>query len=50
MHTDDLARDVAAYEARGVIFEEGPRVEAYGSVAVFLDCCGNRWDLIQPAP
>lgn len=48
MHTDDLARDYAGFLARGVIFEEGPRQEAYGLVAVFLDCCGNRWDLIQP--
>ncbi|WP_459673560.1 VOC family protein [Acidisoma sp. 7E03] len=50
VHTDDLVRDYADFLAKGVIFEEGPRVEAYGSVAVFLDCCGNRWDLIQPAP
>jgi len=50
MHTDDLARDYAGLLAKGVIFEEGPRDEAYGSVAVFLDCCGNRWDLIQLAP
>lgn len=48
MHTDDLARDYAGFLAKGVIFEEGPREEAYGLVAVFLDCCGNRWDLIQP--
>lgn len=50
MHTDDLARDYEAFLSKGVIFEEGPRQEAYGSVAVFRDCCGNRWDLIQPAP
>lgn len=48
MHTDDLARDHATFLARGVIFEEDPRHEEYGTVAVFLDCCGNRWDLIQP--
>ena len=47
--TDDLERDYAAYQARGVTFLEAPRHEAYGSVAVFADYWGNRWDLIQPA-
>ena len=32
-----------------VIFEEAPRHEAYGKVAVFRDLYGNRWDLIEPA-
>lgn len=27
-----------------------PRREAYGEVAVFLDCEGNRWDLLGPPP
>ena len=49
MFTDDLERDYAGYSARGVIFLEAPRHEAYGSVAVFADRYGNRWDLIQPA-
>lgn len=49
LHTDDLERDVASYKARGVIFQEEPRHEPYGSVAVFQDYLGNRWDLIQPA-
>jgi catechol 2,3-dioxygenase-like lactoylglutathione lyase family enzyme len=49
LHTDDLARDVAIYKARGVVFQEGPRQEVYGAVAVFQDYLGNRWDLIQPA-
>ena len=34
--------------AAGVEFREAPRREAYGTVAVFLDLCGNVWDLIQP--
>ena len=34
--------------SRGVWFAEGPREEAYGTVAVFLDLYGNRWDLVQP--
>ncbi len=32
----------------GVRFISGPRVEAYGKVAVFLDLEGNRWDLLGP--
>ncbi|MBM3514146.1 MAG: VOC family protein [Alphaproteobacteria bacterium] len=50
LHTDDFMRDHAAYTARGVTFVEGPRFEAYGKVAVFVDRYGNRWDLIEPAP
>ena len=47
--TDDFARDHAAMSARGVVFDEAPRHEAYGVVAVFLDLYGNRFDLIEPA-
>lgn len=50
LETDDFARDHAAYEAAGVIFVEGPRQEAYGTVAVFEDRYGNRWDLIERRP
>jgi hypothetical protein len=32
-----------------VSFEEDPRHESYGIVAVFRDIYGNRWDLIEPA-
>ena len=48
LHTDDFARDHAAYVSRGVRFVEQPRHETYGSVAVFEDLYGNRWDLIEP--
>jgi catechol 2,3-dioxygenase-like lactoylglutathione lyase family enzyme len=48
LETDDFDRDHARMAARGVTFLEEPRREAYGSVAVFLDLCGNRWDLIEP--
>ena len=33
--------------AAGVLFEEAPRVEPYGTVAVWRDPFGNRWDLIE---
>ncbi|WP_238368016.1 VOC family protein [Mesobacterium pallidum] len=50
LETDNFARDHAAFTARGVTFEEAPRHEPYGTVAVFRDPFGNRWDLIQFAP
>ena len=49
LETDDFARDHAAMTSAGVRFLEEPRHEAYGSVAVFEDLYGTRWDLIQPA-
>jgi catechol 2,3-dioxygenase-like lactoylglutathione lyase family enzyme len=49
LETDDFARDHAAMTAAGVTFVREPKVEPYGTVAVFEDLCGNRWDLIQPA-
>jgi catechol 2,3-dioxygenase-like lactoylglutathione lyase family enzyme len=48
LHTDDFTRDHATMLARGVSFLEEPRHEIYGSVAVFEDPYGNRWDLLQP--
>ena len=47
LQTDDFARDHAAMLDNGVIFEEAPRVEPYGTVAVWRDPFGNRWDLIE---
>ncbi|MCT8160764.1 VOC family protein [Pseudoruegeria sp. SHC-113] len=47
LHTDDFAADHAAMLAAGVIFEEAPRHEPYGTVAVWRDPFGNRWDLLQ---
>ncbi|MDH6628534.1 catechol 2,3-dioxygenase-like lactoylglutathione lyase family enzyme [Streptomyces sp. LBL] len=49
LHTDDFARDHARMLAAGVTFLEEPRHEPYGSVAVFQDLYGNRWDLLQPS-
>jgi catechol 2,3-dioxygenase-like lactoylglutathione lyase family enzyme len=48
LHTDDFDGDHARLSAAGVTFLEEPRHEAYGSVAVFEDLYGNRWDLLQP--
>jgi len=49
LHTDDFWRDYRTWMARGVEFTGEPRVEPYGTVAVFRDLYGNLWDLIQPA-
>lgn len=48
LHTDDFARDHARLTAAGAMFEESPRHETYGTVVVFRDLYGNRWDLIEP--
>ena len=48
LHTDDFARDAARLTRAGAVFEEPPRHEPYGRVAVWRDLWGNRWDLIQP--
>ena len=47
LHTDDFWRDYRAMQSRGVTFAEEPRQEDYGTVAVFTDLYGNRWDLIE---
>ena len=50
LHTDDFRRDYEAMRSRGVKFLEAPRVEDYGTVAVFEDICGNKWDLLELKP
>ena len=47
LHTDDFWRDYQAMTSRGVKFCETPRTEPYGTVAVFEDLYGNKWDLLQ---
>lgn len=47
LQTDDFQRDHAAMTARGVKFIEPPRHEPYGTVAVFEDLYGNKWDLLE---
>jgi catechol 2,3-dioxygenase-like lactoylglutathione lyase family enzyme len=48
LHTEDFAGDYARMRAAGVTFLEEPRHETYGSVVVFQDLYGNRWDLLEP--
>jgi catechol 2,3-dioxygenase-like lactoylglutathione lyase family enzyme len=47
LHTDDFWRDYHALREKGVRFAREPRDEPYGTVAVFIDLCGNLWDLVQ---
>jgi catechol 2,3-dioxygenase-like lactoylglutathione lyase family enzyme len=47
LETDDFARDHARMQIAGITFEEAPRHEVYGIVAVWRDPFGNRWDLLQ---
>lgn len=47
LHTDDFWRDYDEFRAKGVRFIRDPKDESYGTVAVFEDLYGNRWDLLQ---
>jgi catechol 2,3-dioxygenase-like lactoylglutathione lyase family enzyme len=47
LNTDNFWRDFNAYKAMGVVFVREPKVESYGTVAVFRDLYGNLWDLLQ---
>jgi catechol 2,3-dioxygenase-like lactoylglutathione lyase family enzyme len=49
LRVDDFAAAYARMQAHQVAFVELPRMEPYGTVAVFRDCEGNRWDLLGPA-
>lgn len=47
LHTDDFWRDYEKYTKNGVKFVREPKIEPYGTVAVFVDIYGNKWDLVQ---
>ena len=48
LHTDDFWRDYNEMKSSGVRFIEEPRQEPFGTVVVFEDLYGNRWDMVQP--
>lgn len=50
LHTDHFQKTAAQITAAGGLFEESPRDEPYGRVAVWRDPWGNRWDLIEARP
>ncbi len=47
LETDDFRDDYRHLQSHGVRFTEAPREESYGTVVVFLDLYGNKWDLIE---
>jgi catechol 2,3-dioxygenase-like lactoylglutathione lyase family enzyme len=47
--TDDFWRDYNRMVSLGVTFRRTPKVESYGTVAVFEDLYGNLWDLLELA-
>jgi catechol 2,3-dioxygenase-like lactoylglutathione lyase family enzyme len=47
LNTDDFWRDYEAMLEVGIRFVREPKVEDYGTVAVFEDLYGNKWDLVQ---
>jgi predicted enzyme related to lactoylglutathione lyase len=49
LHVTDFDTTAARMRSAGVEFEEEPRDEDYGRVAVFRDLYGQRWDLIEPS-
>ena len=50
LHTDNFWRDYGAMKEKGVKFVREPKQEEYGTVAVFEDLYGNKWDLLEPKP
>lgn len=49
LFTDDFWRDYKKMEERKVTFIREPKQEAHGTVAIFKDLYGNKWDFIQPS-
>jgi len=47
LHTDDFWRDYNAITEKGVKFVREPKEEEFGTVAVFEDLYGNKWDLLK---
>ncbi|MEQ3553607.1 VOC family protein [Pseudonocardia nematodicida] len=50
LEVDDVAAEYTRLRGLGVEFEAPPRAEPYGTVAVFRDVAGNRWDLLSSEP
>jgi len=47
LSTDDFWRDYNRMVSLGITFPRAPKVESYGTVAVFEDLYGNLWDLLE---
>ena len=48
LRVNDVDAEYERLRTTGVHFASAPRNEPYGSVAVFEDVAGNRWDLLGP--
>ena len=48
LHVSDFHATADRMRAAGVVFDEDPRDEPYGRVAVFRDLYDQKWDLIEP--
>ncbi len=48
LRVDDFPATYERMVAADVEFVSAPRDEPYGTVAVFVDVAGNRWDLLGP--
>lgn len=49
LHTDNFKRDYQNLLNNGIKIVREPVEEKYGTVAVFQDIFGNKWDLIEPS-
>jgi len=47
LNSDDFWRDYNDMVTKGITFVRAPKVEPYGTVAVFQDLYGNLWDLLE---
>lgn len=47
LHTNNFWSDYNEMKNKGVLFLEEPRSEEYGTVVVFKDLYGNKWDLLE---
>jgi catechol 2,3-dioxygenase-like lactoylglutathione lyase family enzyme len=47
LSTDDFWRDYHRMVSEGITFVRAPKVESYGTVAVFEDLYGNLYDLLE---
>ena len=50
LKTDDFWHDYTEMVSCGIHFVREPKVAPYGTVAVFEDLYGNRWDLLELNP
>lgn len=50
LRVKDFDETLERLRTAGAPIHGEPRIEPYGSVVVFSDIAGNRWDLLGPAP